>query len=211
MACPSFAQSNVTLYAEGGAEISNKPKQFDDFYSTGARVGGGVGYSITGNLEVLLRAHYDALPFDDTGVKSFLREGGFIGPGDRSDTQVGGTGADLISGTISLKLNSTIGRRLGVSLIGGVGLYRYETYGVDVNFPPGSTVQSFEFIEQEGTAVGFNIGFGVSLPITENIDIRAEPQFIFVFSGEGEETAPILERTGDLSYVPIQFGVAWSL
>ncbi len=211
VACPSFAQSNVTLYMEGGPEISNEPKQFDNFYSTGVHVGGGVGYPITGDLEVLLRAQYDALPFDETGVKDFLREGGFIGPGDRSDTEVKGAGANLLSGTVSLKLNSTIGRRLGVSLIGGVGLYRHETYGVDVDFPSGSIVQAFEFIEQEGTSVGLNVGFGFSLPVTEDVNARVEPQLILVFSGEGEETAPLLERTGDLSYVPIQFGVSWNI
>lgn len=209
--CPSLAQPNITLYAEGGAGVSNQPKQFENFYSTGARIGGGIGYPITEDVEVLLQAHYDILPLDETGVKNFLREGGFIGPGDRSDTQVEGAGANLLSGTVSLKLNSTIGRRLGVSLIGGVGLYRYETYGVDTDFPPGSTVQAFRFTKQKGTGIGFNIGFGLSIPMTENIDARAEPQFVYVFSGEGQETAPLLERTGDLSYVPIQLGVAWSL
>lgn len=211
VACPSFAQSNVTIYVEGGAQITNQPKQFDDFYSIGARVGGGVGYAITEDVEVLLRAHYDALPFDRDGAKSFLTEVGLITRGDRSETQVEGTGANLVSSSLSLKLNSSFGRRLGVYLIGGVGLYRYETYGVNVDFPPGFAEQSFEFTEQEGIDVGFNVGFGLSLPVTESIDVRVEPQFIFAFSGEAEEMAPPFERTGDLSYVPVQFGVAWNL
>jgi len=208
---PSFAQSNLTLYLDGGPEVTNQPKQFGDFYSTGVRVGGGVGYAINRDLEILLRAHYDALPFDETGTKRFLVEGGFIGRGDETDTQVDGTGADLVSGSLNLKVNSSIGRNLGIYLIGGVGLHYYETYGVNVDFPPGSAEESFLFQQQDGVDVGFNVGFGLSLPATENIDVRVEPQFVFVFSGKGEETVPFLERTGDLSYIPVHLGVAWRL
>lgn len=211
MAGPSFAQSNVTIYVEGGTQITNQPKQFDDFYSTGARVGGGVGYAINRDLQVLLRAHYDALPFDGNGAKSFLTEVGLITPGDLSETQVGGTGADLVSGSISLKVNSSVGRRLEIYLIGGVGLYRYEAYSVDVDFPPGFAEESLEFTEQEGIDIGLNVGFGLSLPMTEKIDVRVEPKFILAFLGKAEETAPPFERTGNLSYFPVQFGVAWNL
>jgi len=209
--CPSFAQSNVTIYVEGGTQITNQPKQFDDFYSTGVHAGGGVGYAINRDLEVLLRAHYNALPFDGSGAKSFLTEGGFITPGDQSETQVKGADANFLSGSISLKLTPSFGGRLKVYLIGGVGLYHYETYDVSADFPPGFEEQSFEFTEQEGTDIGLNIGFGLSLPMTEKIDVRVEPKLIFAFSGKAEEMAPPFERTGNLSYFPVQFGVAWNL
>lgn len=208
---PSFAQSNVTVYVDGGPGISNQPEQFGEFYSTGARVGGGVGYAITPSLEVLLRAHYETLPFDTDGVKTFLVEGLLINPDDTGGTQVDGPGADVLSSSINLKINSTIGTTLGFYLAGGAGIYHHDLYGVNVDFPAGFEEESFEFSAQEETNFGFNIGFGFSLPVTENIDARVEPQFIFVFSGEGEETVPAIERTGNISYIPIQFGLSWSL
>lgn len=207
---PSLGQSKTTVYVDGGTGISSEPKQFDDFYSAGARVGGGIGYSVSRHAEILLRVHYDALPFDEEGVKDFLIEGGFMRRADAEGTRVDGAGADLLSGSLNLKVNTTIGRRLGFYLAGGFGVYRHDVYGVTANFPDEFAEDTFGFAEQEETNIGFNIGFGLSLPITENVEARFEPQFVFVFSGEGEETAPVLEKTGNISYVPLQVGVAWS-
>jgi opacity protein-like surface antigen len=201
-----LANSRVTLYAEGGLGLPSISEQFDGVYSSGTSLGGGVGYLLTANMEVVVQGHYSRFPFDEEGARQYLQP-----PFTGVQLEDGGGAGTLASGAVNLKFNSRFSDLIGFYAAGGVGFYRYSLYGDAFSIQPidSGSRETFTLNKQDGTSAGIDIGFGFTTPLSSSVRLRLDTQYVIILSNRPESTS-VIESDGRIGYFPVQLGLSWT-
>jgi opacity protein-like surface antigen len=167
----------ITYYVSAGIAVPSAPDEFSDYWRTGLNIGGGVGFPISNNVQLVPTLSYSNCGFD---VDRFLLDSG-----------VGDFGYDINGGDASLTtLNAdfrfsfnTAQGKVVPYVVGGAGIFwlsiddallSYQGYTIRVN-------------GESETKVGIDFGAGIDFSAGPRTNISIGGRLVVGFT-EGDNT-----------------------
>lgn len=212
--------ADVVAYADGGGCLPMRPSQFDqlqpldiginDMYKTGYGVGGGIGFRVRPQLELIGRVSYASMDFDNEGFVEALtseieKEVGIPTSLYDLTLDVDGGQVTMLAFMADTKFSIATGgafSKLHPYLMGGLGVTRVEiseaTFDATVSMG-GEVETATESVDsQTETKFAFNLGAGMGYAFTPRFEAFVETLYSQVaLSGDPIGTLPV---RGGISY-----------
>jgi opacity protein-like surface antigen len=188
VAASAESQIKPAVYAGGGIGLLSGPTFIKDYWKMGMGFGGGVGFAITPNIEIVGKVFYNQFPLDDDKI---LQESGAP-----SGVTIDGLDFRVIEFGADVKYLFTMApdSKVGPFLVAGVGASNYKFTDVTVSDPNQSI--SVPTGQYDATDLSFSGGGGVEFMVSPTIAIWVDARFAYIAS-EGDA----------ISYIPVRAGV----
>jgi opacity protein-like surface antigen len=194
----SQSENKIDLYLGSGASIPSGPNEFSDNWKMGYNIGGGIGYSLTNSVSIILSAEYSSMQLDNANM---LRS--FDIPYGASASIEGGTASCLaIAGNLKFLLPKTL---VSVTpyVIAGLGYFNLSFS--DINCKASYTEYSYSYsysysytvtlTTDSRSAFSTSIGAGMDIPAGETMVVFLEARYFIAFT-ESDNTNIVPIRAG---------------
>ncbi|MBU8933538.1 MAG: porin family protein [candidate division Zixibacteria bacterium] len=210
------------FYVGGGISMPMKPDAIGgldgseigikDMYKNGTHIGGGVGFQISPNVEIIGWVSYNSFAFDDDGFSQALEDefirlsGGMTG--FTFDINTNGTKLELIEIMGDVKFTIPVGQqqaKFKPFILGGLGMTNAKQASTELEmhivYPPlVDTTISETIPEQTETKLAFNIGAGFDYMVSPTVGIFADVRY-----------AQVAVEGDPIGYLPIRAGLIFKL
>lgn len=192
--------SSLRLGAGGALPISDN---LSELHGLGPSFSTGLDVPLATRLGLAISLSYSRFSLDGNALLHLFKELAPPGTLDGVEFDFRGGAHSFASGAVALKWTFATLRMASFYLNGGAGVY-YSTLEDALAQPrdPDSGIPNVKFdltSSAEGTSLGFQVGVGVLLNVSPNVDLFIEPQYVL-----------ILEDTEDTKYLPVRVGVSYN-
>jgi opacity protein-like surface antigen len=185
----TFAQGQAkkpSFFVNAGFSIPSAPDEFSDYWKTGFNIGGGIGHSLTPNVQFQGIVEYNSFGFDGDKL---LEDYGYGGTG----ISVSGGTASIVTASANLKTLLSAGKSSSTPyFIGSLSFFRLSTSDATVSYMGMS-----ETVDGDSeTAAGVAFGAGINIEMNPNMNLFIEGKYGVGFT-ENEST----------QYLPLKVGL----
>ncbi len=190
--CSAEQKLNPVLYLGGGISMPIGPQVFKDYWKMGVGFGGGIGFQLNPNMELIADIYYNQFSFDDS---KFLSDIGVTG------ASVDGLEFKMLEVMADFKYAFTSGQgesKFKPFLIGGVGIGAAKFADATVTGDLGTKTVPASSISESKVMFGAGAGF----------DYMFSPKAAFWLLGRFNIVSTSGEST---TYLPVRAGVKFML